>query len=347
MRFGILGASHFALRRMLPAMRAVPGVQVVAIASRDGAKAAATAREHGIGKAHGSYDALLADGDVDAVYNPLPNHLHVPWSERAAQAGKHVLCEKPIAMDAAEARRLLEVRDRTGVTICEATMVRLQPRWLAVRDLLRAGRIGELRAFVGTFGYALGSRGNIRYDTGMGGGVLLDTGFYPVTVSRFCFEAEPTAVTARATRDPDTGVDVLTSGVLEFPRGHATFSCCMEITPMQRALLLGTRGHLDVPVAWNPAGDQPASVIVETSSSLEQPNAERVTVPAADQYARLVEAFVRAAAAGDRTGPVPLEDSLKNMAVLDALARSASTGRTEPIGEATRRGGLLTPPGGA
>ncbi|HXU65172.1 MAG TPA: Gfo/Idh/MocA family oxidoreductase [Polyangia bacterium] len=331
MRFGILGASHFALKRMLPAMRAVPGVEVVAIASRDGDKAAATARAHGIPRAHGSYEALLADAGIDAVYNPLPNHLHVPWSERAAQAGKHVLCEKPIGMHAPEARRLLAARDRTGVTICEATMVRWQPRWLAVRDLLRGGRIGELRAFVGTFGYALGSRGNIRYDVAMGGGVLLDTGFYPVTVSRFCFEAEPTVVTARATRDPDSGVDVLTSGVLEFPRGHATFSCCMEIAPMQRALLLGTRGHLDVPAAWNPAGDQASDVIVETSPSLEQPNAERVSFPAADQYARLVEAFVHAAAAGDRTGPVPLEDSLKNMAVLDALARSASTGQAERV----------------
>jgi predicted dehydrogenase len=330
-RFGILGVSQFALKRMLPAMRAVPGVEVVAIASRDGGKAAAAAREHGIGRAHGSYEALLADAEVDAVYNPLPNHLHVPWSERAADAGKHVLCEKPIAMNAGEARRLIAARDRTGLTICEATMVRVQPRWLAVRDLLRAGRIGELRAFVATFGYALGSRGNIRYDAGMGGGVLLDTGFYPVTVSRFCFEAEPMAVTARAARDPDSGVDVLTSGVLEFPRGHATFSCCMEIAPMQRALLLGTRGHLDVPAAWNPAGEQTAAVIVETSPSLEEPNAERVTFPAVDQYARLVEAFVRAAAAGDPTGPVPLEDSVKNMAVLDALARSASTGQSERV----------------
>ncbi len=331
MRFGILGVSHFAIRRMLPAMRLVPGVQVVAIASRDGGKAAAAAREHGIARAHGSYQELLADPEVDAVYNPLPNHLHVAWSERAADAGKHVLCEKPIALTAAEARRLLAARDRTGVTICESTMVRLHPRWLGVRDLLRAGRIGELRAFVGTFGYTLHSRENVRYDAGMGGGVLLDTGFYPVTVSRFCFEDEPTAVTARAATDPQTGVDVLTSGVLQFARGHATFSCCMEAAPMQRALLLGTRGHLDVPVAWNPVGDQPSEIVVETSASLEHPNAERVTFPPADQYAHLVQAFMRAAAAGDRVGPVPLEDSVKNMAVLEALARSATSGRCETV----------------
>jgi predicted dehydrogenase len=331
MRFGILGVSQFAVRRMLPAMRAVPGVQVVAIASRDAGKAAAAAREHGIPKAHGSYEALLSDSNVDAVYNPLPNHLHVPWSELAAASGKHVLCEKPIALSTDEVRRLLTVRDRVGVTICEASMVRLQPRWLAVRDLLRAGRIGELRAFMGTFGYTLSGRGNIRYDAGMGGGVLLDTGFYPVTVSRFCFDAEPVAVTARAARDPQTGVDLLTSGILEFPRGHATFSCGMELLPTQRALLLGTRGHLDLPAAWTPAGDQPCEVIVETSAALERPAPERIAFPAVDQYARLVEAFATAAAGGDRLGPVPLEDSLKNQAVLDALARSTASGRCEPV----------------
>jgi predicted dehydrogenase len=331
MRFGILGVSHFATRRMLPAMRAVPGVEVVAIASRDPGKAAAAARAHGIPKGHGSYEALLSDREVDAIYNPLPNHLHVPWSELAAAAGKHVLCEKPIATNGDEARRLIAARDRAGVTICEATMVRLHPRWLAVRDLLRADRIGELRAFVGTFGYSLPSRDNIRYDAAMGGGVLLDTAFYPVTVSRFCFEAEPTAVTARAARDPQTGVDLLTSGVLEFPRGHATFTCCMEIAPMQRAVLLGARGHLDVPTAWNPPPELPSEVIVETSLALEQPTAERLTFPPVDQYARLVEAFVRAAASGDRAGPIPLEDSLKNQTVLDALARSAASGRCEPI----------------
>jgi predicted dehydrogenase len=331
MRFGILGVSQFAMKRMLPAMRAVPGIEVAAIASRDGAKAEAAAREHGIGKAYGSYEALLAAPDIDAVYNPLPNHLHVPWSERAAAAGKHVLCEKPIATTADEARRLLAARDRAGVTVCEATMVRLQPRWLAVRDLLRAGRIGELRTFIGTFGYALHNRNNIRYDAAMGGGVLLDTGFYPVTVSRFCFEAEPTSVVARAVSDPETGADVLTSAVLEFPRGHATLSCCMEMAPVQRVLLLGTRGHVDVPIAWNPPGDRASEMVVETSPALEEPAGEHVIFPPTDQYARLVEAFARAAAAGDHAGPVPLEDSVKNMAVLEALARSAASGQCETV----------------
>jgi predicted dehydrogenase len=331
LRFGILGASRFALKRMLPAMRLSPEIEVVAIASRDAGKAAEVARAHGIPRAHGSYEALLADPGVDAVYNPLPNHLHVPWSERAAAAGKHVLCEKPIATTAADARRLLAARDRAGVIVCEAAMVRLQPRWQGVRQLLRAGRIGQLRAFQGTFGYSLASRTDVRYEASMGGGVLYDTGFYPVTMSRFCFEAEPVAVLARAALSGPNGIDVLSSAVLEFPRGQATLTCGMELGPMQRALLLGTAGHLDVPFAWTPAADRPAELTLETSPALERPSAERRTFEAVDQYALLVTAFARAAAAGGGPGPVPLEDSVKNVAVLEALIRSTRSGRWETV----------------
>ncbi|HTB59024.1 MAG TPA: Gfo/Idh/MocA family oxidoreductase [Polyangia bacterium] len=328
LRFGILGASRFALRRMLPAMRAVPDVEVVAIASRDGAKAEETARAHGIARWHASYDALIADPDVDAVYIPLPNHLHVPWSERAATAGKHVLCEKPIATTVAEAHRLVAARDRAGVVICEAAMVRVQPRWHAAREVVRAGQIGELRAFIGTFGYSLPDRDDIRYEAAMGGGVLYDTGFYPVTVSRFCFEAEPVAVLARSVLSDHDGVDVLSSAMLEFPTGQATLTCGMELGPMQRALLLGTKGHLDVPIAWTPPFDRPSELTLETSSALESPTAERRTFEPVNQYALLVAAFARAAAGGGPT-PVPLEDSVKNVAVLEALYRSTTSGRWE------------------
>ncbi|HEY4394336.1 MAG TPA: Gfo/Idh/MocA family oxidoreductase [Polyangia bacterium] len=330
LRFGILGASRFALKRMLPAMRCVPEVEVVAIASRDGAKATETARAHGIPRAHTSYEALIADPGVDAVYNPLPNHLHVPWSERAAAAGKHVLCEKPIATTAAEARRLVAARDRAGVVICEAAMVRMHPRWHAARQLIRDGRIGALRAFQGSFAYALPARTDIRYEASMGGGVLYDTGFYPVTMSRFCFEAEPVAVLARAALSGPDGVDVLSSAVLEFPSGQATLTCGMELLSMQRALLLGTKGYLDLPVAWTPAADHPSELTLETSAVLEQPRPDRRTFPAVDQYALLVAAFARAVAEKG-PGPIPLEDSVKNVAVLEALIRSSKSGRWETV----------------
>jgi predicted dehydrogenase len=330
-RFGILSTSHFALTRMIPSMQAGRDISVVAIASRDGDRAAQAARALGVPKSYDSYEALLADPDIDAVYNPLPNHLHVPWSKRAAAAGKHVLCEKPIALDAAQARTLMATRDRHRVLICEAAMVRVQPRWLAVRELLGQKAIGELRAFVGTFGYRLGSRDNVRYDPGMGGGVLLDTGFYPVTMSRFCFGNEPTTVMARAERDPDRGVDRLTSAILEFPQGHAVLTVGMETFPVQRAQLIGTGGHIEMINPWNPPGNSPSEIVVNTSSSLEEPTPRPLSFDAVDQYTLLAEHFARAAKTGG-PGPVPLEDSIKNMAVLDALQRSAASGRAELVG---------------
>jgi predicted dehydrogenase len=315
---------------MIPAMQAGRDIGVVGIASRDGKRAAQAARALGVPKSHDSYEALLADPDVDAVYNPLPNHLHVPWSERAAAAGKHVLCEKPIALDAAQARQLMAARDRYRVLICEAAMVRVHPRWLAVRELLRHKTIGELRAFVGTFGYRLGSRDNVRYDPAMGGGVLLDTGFYPVSMSRFCFDAEPTAAMARTERDPGRGVDRLTSAILEFPQGHAIFTVGMETFPVQRAQLIGTGGHLEMVNPWNPPGNSPSEIVVNTGASLEQPTPRHLSFDPMDQYTVLAERFARAAETGEPS-PVPLEDSIKNMAVLDALQRSAVSGRCEPV----------------
>jgi len=338
-RFGVLGVSHFALQKMIPAMQAGGDTTVVAIASRDGARAAQAARALGIAKAYGSYEELLADPEVDGVYNPLPNHLHVPWSERAAAAGKHVLVEKPVALGAAEAQRLLEARDRHGVVIAEAAMVRVHPRWLAARELIRKGKIGDLTAFVGTFGYDLprkdkDKKDNVRYDPNMGGGVLLDVGFYPVTMSRFCFDDEPTAVIAQMERDSDAGVgaavDVLTSAMLRFPRGHAVFTCGMHLAPQQRAQILGSKGHLDLLHAWNPASDQPSQLVVETGGRLEVSAAERIEFPAVDQYTILAQLFARAAATGG-PAPIPLEDSIKNMAVLDALRRSAASGRWETV----------------
>jgi predicted dehydrogenase len=329
-RFGILSTSHFAVTRMIPAIQAGHDTAVVAIASRDGSKAAQAAAALGIGKAYDSYQALLADPDIDAVYNPLPNHLHVPWSERAAAAGKHVLCEKPIALDAAQARRLVAASTQNRVLICEAAMVRVQPRWLAVRALLREKKIGELRSFVGSFGYQIRSHDNVRYDPAMGGGVLLDTGFYPVTMSRFCFDDEPIAVMARSERDSG-GADRLTSAILEFPQGHAIFTVGMETFPVQRAQLIGTGGHIEIVNPWNPPANSPSEIVVNTSPSLGKPAPETISFDPVDQHTILAENFARAAQTGSAS-PVPLQDSIKNMAVLDALQRSAASGRAEVVG---------------
>lgn len=330
-RFGVLGASHFAVHKMIPAMQAGADTPVVAIASRDGKKAAEAARTLGIAKTYSSYDDLLADPEIDAVYNPLPNHLHVQWAERAAAAGKHVLVEKPIALSAAEAGRLIAARDAHKVLIAEAAMTRVHPRWLAARELVRKGKIGQLGAFVGSFGYDLSARrDNVRFAADMGGGVLLDVGFYPVTMSRFCFDDEPTAVAATMAQDGDRGVDVMTSAVLRFPRGQAIFTCGMQLAPQQRAQLLGSKGHIDIGHAWNPAPDQPCALVLETSDRLEVTSAERIEFQPVNQYTILAQLFARAAMTGG-PAPIPLEDSIKNMAVLDALRRSGASGRWEDV----------------
>src|ERR1044072_4960733 len=225
LRWGVLGAAKIALRRVIPSMQASPRSLVVAIASRDAGKARAAADELGIPRAYGSYEELLADPQGEAGYIPLPHHLHVPGSMRAALAGKHVLCEKPIALSAKEARTLLPVRDQTGVQIAEAFMVRTHPQWHRVRELIAAGRIGRLALIVGHFSYARHGKDDIRARPEYGGGALLDIGCYPVTMSRWLFGAEPQAVIAELERDPDTRVDSLVSAVLRFPAGQASFTC--------------------------------------------------------------------------------------------------------------------------
>ena len=202
-RWGVLGAAKIAINQVIPAMQQGEWSEVVAIASRDVEKARGAASGLGIPKAYGSYEELLADPDVEAVYNPLPNHLHVPWSIKAAEAGKHVLCEKPISLTVAEARQLLAARDRSGVKIAEAFMVRTHPQWLATRDLIREGRIGELRSITGFFSYVNRDPQNIRNIPEDGGGGLMDIGCYPITTSRFIWGEEPLRVVALIERDPE------------------------------------------------------------------------------------------------------------------------------------------------
>jgi predicted dehydrogenase len=324
----VLGAAGIALRRVVPAIQASRYGAVVAIASRDAAKARAAADAAGVPRAYGSYEALLADPDIDAVYNPLPNHLHVPWSVRAAEAGKHVLCEKPVALSADEARALLAARDRTGVQIAEAFMVRAHPQWHAVRRLVEEGRVGELRLVTGHFSYYRDDPADIRSRPEWGGGALLDVGCYPVMLARWLFGAEPLAVVGLLERDPALGVDRLASGILRFARGQATFSCGGQLVPHQRMQLFGTRGRIEVEVPFNPPADRPARVRVDDGAALGGGGGEVVELPAADQFALQADRFAEAVR-GVGALPVPLEDSVGNMAALDALVRSAGTGRWE------------------
>src|SRR5947208_4093311 len=243
-QWGVLGAANIAVKKVIPAMQQGEWCEVTALASRNLEKAQRFALELGIPKVYGSYDELLADRDIEAVYNPLPNHLHVPWSIKAAEAGKHVLCEKPIALDAAEVVELIRVRDRTGVKIGEAFMVKTHPQWLRVRELIRSGKIGELKAIITVFSYFNRDVNNVRHKAEWGGGGLLDIGSYPITLSRWLFEEEPKQVSGNLEIDPDFGIDRIASGVMEFSSGQSVFCCGTQSNYFQRVEILGTTGRL-------------------------------------------------------------------------------------------------------
>jgi predicted dehydrogenase len=324
-RWGVLGTARIALRKVLPAMRHCELSRAVAIASRDASRARAAAEQHALERGHGSYEALLADDDVDVVYSALPNHLHVPWSIRACEAGKHVLCEKPIALNAAEARELRAARDANGVLVGEAFMVRVHPQWQAARDAVRDGRIGELRAVSCHFSYALRDAGDIRNRVEWGGGGLLDIGCYAVHIARWLFDAEPRRAVALIERDPASGTDTLVSALLDFDGGHATFTCGTQLVPYQRVQLLGTDGRIEVEIPFNAPPDHACRVFIDDGSDVHGGGIEVMELPPADQYALQADAFSRAVR-GLGPVPVPLEDGIANMAVLDALFRSAETG---------------------
>jgi predicted dehydrogenase len=329
-RWGVLGAAKIARTKVIPAMQRAEAGEVVALASRSLDTARSAAASLGIPKAYGSYEELLADPDVDAVYNPLPNHLHVPWSIKAAEAGKHVLCEKPIALTADEARTLVAARDRTGVVIQEGFMVRMHPQWLAVRDEVRSGRLGELRALEMVFSYFNRDPANVRNKADIGGGALMDIGCYPVTLSRFLFEAEPTRVIASIDRDPEFKTDRLISALLEFPGGQSAFTCSTQLVPYQRMQVLGTRGRIEVEVPVNAPPDRPTRIFIDDGRDAFGSGVETRTFEVCNQYTVQADEVSRAIREG-KPAPVPLEDAVANMEVIDALVRSEQSGAWERV----------------
>jgi predicted dehydrogenase len=304
--------------------------EIAAIASRDGAKAEAAARELGIARAYGSYEELLADPNIDAIYNPLPNHLHAPWSIRAAEAGKHVLCEKPIGLNAAEARELIAARDRTGVVMGEAFMIQTHPQWVRTMELARGGRIGSLRGVVATFGYFKRDSDNVRNVREWGGGGLLDIGCYAIKAARMVFGEEPARVAGTLVRDPDFDTDIVTSAVLEFPSGHCVFTCGTQIVPCQSIQFLGTTGRMEIEIPFNPPPDAMARLRIDDGSDITGKNVVVEEFAPCDQYTIEGDAFARAILE-HTPPPVPLEDALANMMAIDAVFRSAESGKWEAV----------------
>jgi predicted dehydrogenase len=326
LRWGVLSTANIGLKKVIPAMQQGENITVTAIASRDFAKAKQAAAALEIPTAYGSYEELLADPNIDAIYNPLPNQFHVPWTIKAAEAGKHVLCEKPISMSASEAKTLLEVRARTGVKIGEAFMIRAFHQWIRLRELLDSGRIGQLRSVTGFFSYNNVDPNNIRNQVESGGGGIYDIGCYLIHASRYAFKQQPQRVVACLDRDPQFQTDRLASAILEFPGGHSIFTCSTQLIPYQRIHFLGTRGRIELEIPFNAPPDRPTRLFIDSSGDLTGSGISTEIFPADDQYTMQGEAFAKAVREGTEV-PVSIEDAIGNMSVIEAVFESARTGQ--------------------
>jgi predicted dehydrogenase len=329
-RWGVIGVAKIGTVKVIPAMQQGELCEIAGIASRDRAKAEAAARQLGIPKTYGSYEEMLADPEIEAVYNPLPNHLHVSLSILAAEAGKHVLCEKPISLNVAELRELIAVRDRTGVLIGEAFMVQVHPQWTRTMELVRGGRIGQLRFALGQFGYFNADPANVRNVRQWGGGALYDIGCYPIKTSRMVFGEEPRRVSATLVRDPQFDTDILTSAILEYPSGHCAFSVSTQVAGTQRMQFCGTKGRIELPIPFNAPPVGPTRIFIDDGRDVHGSGVAVEEFPECNQYTIQGDRFSQAIRNGGQS-PVPLEDSLKNMAVIDAVFRATESGAWETV----------------
>ncbi|MEI6876422.1 MAG: Gfo/Idh/MocA family oxidoreductase [Spirochaetota bacterium] len=319
-RWGIISISgHYTLRVHQPLSK-LPEASIAGIASRDKAKASQAAARLGIAKSYASYAELLADPKIEAVYIPLPNDLHAEWTERALRAGKHVLCEKPIAMNAAQAKGMAALAKEKGLLLMEAFMYRFHPQWIRAKEIIDSGELGRIRAISSLFSYNLADPANIRNRLENGGGGIYDIGCYAVSVSRWLAGAEPLRSLALVERDPDFGTDRLSSGILDFGAARATFTVSTRIFPSQRVDAVGENGSLSVLLPFNAHPDVPLALEVTTGLGTR-----RIMAGPCDQYGAMFASFSRAVRSGG-ISPTPIEDGIANMAVLDSLFRSEKSG---------------------
>ena len=327
-RWGILGTAKIAVMKVVPAMQQGRYCRIAAIASRQGARAAAAAGETGVEKWYGSYEDLLADPGIDAIYIPLPNHLHMHWTRRCLEAGKHVLCEKPLALRVEEVHELIALRDRTGLQVGEAFMVHTHPQWRTAIDMIRRGELGRLAAMQCFFSYHLTDPGNVRNAFTEGGGGLWDIGCYPIHIARWAFGREPFRVMALIERDPSFNVDRLCSAILDFESGQATFTVGTQLVPHQRLHFYGDKRKLEIEIPFNAPPDRACRIFLD-DGELYGAGRNKTELPVCDQYAIQGEEFSRAILGLRSNVPVPLENTLWNTAVIQALFRSAASGAWE------------------
>jgi predicted dehydrogenase len=324
-RWGVLSTAKIGLQKVIPAMQAGRYSSVTAIASRDGDKARSAARQLGIAKAYDSYEALLADPDVEAVYIPLPNHLHVAWSIRSLEAGKHVLCEKPIGLTSREAEALVEASHRyPRQKVMEAFMYRFHPQWQMAVRLVSEGRIGQLRTLQSFFSYWNVDPQNIRNSPALGGGGLMDIGCYCISLSRLLFHDEPLRIMGTIESDPAMGIDRLASAVLQFRQGTSTFTCSTQLTPYQRVNLFGTEGRIEIEIPFNAPPDRACRIWHQRG-----PETQEIKIEVCDQYSLQGDLFSKAVL-DDAPVPTPLQDAVANMRAIEAVFQSSRSG-TEAV----------------
>ncbi len=327
-RFGILSTAKIGVEKVIPAMKKGRLTEVVAIASRSAERAKAAATRLGIPRAHGSYEELLTDPEVDAVYNPLPNNLHVPWSIKALDAGKHVLCEKPIALSAEQARELVAAgRMHPRLKLMEAFMYRHHPQWKLAKQLVDTGQIGTLRTIQTFFSFFNDDPANIRHDSSLGGGSLMDIGCYAISLSRWLFNGQPRQVLGLIDGDPRFKVDRSASAILDFGHGTATFTCSMQVAPLQQVHIVGNEGRIDLcELPFNAPNDRPCIVRYSRGSELHSTHCE-----ICDQYTIQGDLFAEAIL-NDTSVPTPIEDAVANMEVIEAIVASGKSGAWQPVG---------------
>ena len=321
-RWGILSTAKIGTEKVIPAMQQCDHAEVVAIASRNTQRAEEVAQELGISQAFGSYEDLLAAGEVDAIYNPLPNHLHVSWSKQALAAGKHVLCEKPIGLTADEGQELVDYAQQfPELKIMEAFMYRHHPQWQRAKELIQAGEIGTLRTIQSFFSYFNDDPNNIRNQADIGGGGLMDIGCYNISLSRFIFGAEPTSVMGVVETDPQFETDRMASGIMVFEGGTSTFTCSTQLTPYQRVNLFGIDGRVEIEIPFNAPPDRPCRMWLQQGTDVAE-----ITLDTTDQYTVQGE-LMSLAILNDTPVPTPLTDAVANMRVIEAIKESGQAGR--------------------
>ena len=317
-RWGVLSTAKIGTEKVIPAMQQSDHCEILAICSRDESKARAEADALGIQKAYGSYAELLADPDIDAIYNPLPNHLHVEWSIRALEAGKHVLCEKPIGLTADEGRKLVAAgAAHPNLKLMEAFMYRHHPQWVKAKSIVKSGGIGELKTINSMFSYFNNDGSNIRNQADIGGGGLMDIGCYPISLSRFIFDQEPDRVLGIVEYDPEFQTDRMASAILDFGKpGTASFTCSTQLAPYQRVNILGTTGRVEIEIPFNAPPDKPCLLWHQTDNGIQE-----IACEICDQYGIQGDLFSQAIL-NDTPVPTPIDDAVNNMVVIEAVRKS-------------------------